>query len=338
MKILVVGAGLIGCERILAVQKLSEVDSSVSLMGAYDPDSDKLTVVGKKFQVPTIYDFDTALKMGPDWVFICTPHDVVIPIVRQAFGIGSHVLIEKPLGRSLKESQEIADSKPDNCNLYVGFNYRFFAGVEALLQDCRAKKFGKLISVTLTLAHGNAPGMEKSWKLDPVKCGGGCLIDPGVHLLDVINQLSTGTVHLDSIKSWSGFWNTGIEEEAHLLLHDDNGTIFNAQISLNRWKSTFKLEVNGTEGYGIVEGRGRSYGPQSYRTGVRWGWLSGKSQVESEIVVVDKDNCENSFLKETIMVLSETIHYPMPCNHSEALSVMKLLDKCQQQITNTGVF
>lgn len=74
-------------------------------------------------------------------------------------------------------------------------------------------------------------------------------------------------------------------------------TIFNTQISLNRWRSTFKIEVNGTEGYGVVEGRGKSYGPQSYRTGTRWGWQSGKSQAQSEILMVDKDPCEDSFLQ-----------------------------------------
>jgi hypothetical protein len=92
------------------------------------------------------------------------------------------------------------------------------------------------------------------------------------------------------------------------------------------------LEVNGTEGYGIVEGRGRSYGPQSYRTGVRWGWQSDKSQAESEILVVDKDTCEDSFFKETLSVLGESKNYSSPCNHSEALLVMELLEKCQEQI------
>lgn len=330
MKILIVGAGLIGCERIAAVKKIAEMNSFVSLMGAYDPDTKKLAIVGQKFQIPIIYDLDIALRMKPDWIFICTPHNVVVPIIQRAFGVGANVLVEKPLGRSLQECQEIINGKPAHCKLYVGFNYRFFAGVEALLRDCQAEKFGKLISVNLILGHGNAPGMENSWKLDPVKCGGGCLIDPGVHLLDLICELAIGTVHLDYVRSWSGFWNTGIEEESHLLLHDDNGTIFNTQVSLNRWRSNFKLEVNGTEGYGIVEGRGRSYGPQSYRTGVRWGWQFIKSQADSEILVIDRDPCEDSFIKDTLAVLDSKKYNIPACNHLGALAVMELLEKCKQ--------
>ena len=333
MNILIVGAGLIGCERIAAVKKISEMtQGKISLMGVYEPDPERRALAEKKFQAPMVDNSDVALQQRPDWVFICTPHDVVIPIIQQAFKVDANVLVEKPLGRSLKECQKITGNKPHHCKLYVGFNYRFFAGIEAALMDCKEKKFGKLISVNLTLGHGNSPGMEKSWKLDPIRCGGGCLIDPGVHLLDLILKISSGPLFLDSAKSWSGFWNTGIEEESHILLHDVSGTIFNAQVSLNRWKSTFRLEINGVEGYGIVEGRGRSYGPQSYRTGVRWGWLSGKSQDESEITVIDKDNGEDSFFKETLAVLGESTSIVVPCNHTEAEEVMELLEECRKAI------
>jgi predicted dehydrogenase len=335
VKILIVGAGLIGCERIMAVKKIAELNTNISLLGVYEPNPERRELVGNKFQVPMLDNLDAALLQYPDWVFICTPHDVVIPIIKQAFKVNANVLIEKPLGRSLQECRAITDNKPPHCKLYVGFNYRFFAGIEAALKDCRDNKFGKLISVNLTLGHGNAPGMEKSWKLDPIKCGGGCLIDPGVHLLDLILEISSSQLFLDYANSWSGFWNTGIEEETHLLFHDDKGTIYNAQVSLNRWKSNFRLEINGTEGYGIVDGRGRSYGPQSYRTGTRWGWQSGKSQAESEILVIDNDSCEDSFFKETLTILNEFVPIVHPCNHSEAEIVMELLENCQKLLNKS---
>lgn len=334
MKILVVGAGLIGCERIAAVQKISELTfGQTSLIGFYEPDPVRRESVEKKFQVNSVNNLDSALQNRPEWVFVCTPHDAVLPIIKKAFEIKANVLVEKPLGRSLKECQEIINSKPNDIKLCVGFNYRFFSGIERALKDCKEGKFGKLISVNLTLGHGNSPGMEKSWKLDPIKCGGGCLIDPGVHILDLILNISQNNIFLDSIKIWNGFWNTGIEEEAHILLHNEDETIFNAQISLNRWRSTFRLEINGTEGYGIVEGRGKSYGEQSYRIGKRWGWQAGKSQAASEELVISNYDCNDSFLKETISVLNLDIKEyrstSNPCNYTEAVNIMELLEKCR---------
>jgi len=335
MKIGIIGGGLIGQERLQAIEYITKnIDNNIKLLCVFDSNKDVLEKIKQKYNIPTVSFIDEMWLLKPDWVFICTPHDMIKPLIKLAFQNGTNILVEKPLGKSLEECNEIISCKPDNLKLHVGFNYRFFAGVEALLKDCSENKFGKLISVNMTLAHGNAPGMEKSWKLDPIKCGGGCLIDPGVHLLDLILNMSSGNVSVENVKSWSGFWNTGIEEETHLLLSDSNGTIFNTQISLNRWRSTFKLEINGTEGYGIVEGRGRSYGNQSYRTGVRWGWQSGKSQIDSENIVVENYNCVDSFIKETISVLnlSDCNSTSKACDYNEAKNVMSLLNECQQKI------
>jgi len=335
MKVAIIGAGLIGCERISALQKISKIHDEVEISAVYDPDSNVRCNAFKKFNTPICKELDLALSNKPDWVFICTPHHVAGEIIKKSFEAGANVLVEKPLGRNLPECDEIIKYKPKDRELFVGFNFRFFAGIDAALKDCRMGKFGKLISVNLVLGHGNSPGMEKSWKLDPSQCGGGCLIDPGVHLLDLILNISSGPIDIKCVKTWRGFWNTGIEEEAHIIMSDINHTIFNTQISINKWRSTFRLEINGTEGYGIVEGRGRSYGRQIYRTGVRWGWqsqefISNISQAISEVVVIDNDPCDDSFVNETSAILGLKTFNSMPCDYIKARQVMSLLDRCYQ--------
>jgi predicted dehydrogenase len=70
MNILIVGAGLIGCERIAAVKKISEMTQrKISLMGVYEPDPERRALVEKKFQIPMADNFDVALQQHPDWVF-----------------------------------------------------------------------------------------------------------------------------------------------------------------------------------------------------------------------------------------------------------------------------
>ena len=90
-----------------------------------------------------------------------------------------------------------------------------------------------------------------------------------------------------------------------------------------RWKNTFRIEVNGTEGYGVLEGRGKNYGVQEYRRGLRWGWLSGKPQGETEELVVT-DLCVDSFYKETKSLL---FHGSDNCDGVSALDVMELYSK-----------
>ncbi len=333
MKIAIVGAGLIGTERIEAIQHLAAADGSIELSYVVDHSETIRQRVKGKYRTHTAADLEAALSAHPDWIFICTPHDVAPELAIRALESGANVLIEKPIGRTLAECDAIIAAMSPQTKLNVGFNYRFFSGIEAAILDAKAGHFGKLISVNFTLGHGNSPGMENSWKLSAARCGGGCLIDPGVHLLDLILELAQGEVSVSAARIWDGFWNTGIEEEAHILLADETPTIFNLDISLVRWRSTFRLEINGVDGYAIVEGRGRSYGPQTYRRGKRWGWQDGVSQAESEEVVVDSDVCSDSFVRETALVLGMggPIMAPslQPADHMQARRVMDLLSRIQ---------
>ena len=347
MKIGIIGAGLIGAERIDALLKLSKFTSGqIMLTKVVDIDSNALNSIHKKFGIQISNDVMSIFSEKPDWIFICTPHIFIKPLVLKCFEHGCHVLVEKPLGRSLAECDEILDKKPEHINLMVGFNYRFFNGVEALLADLKNKKFGKLISVNMILGHGNSPGMENSWKLSKEQCGGGCLIDPGIHLIDLARIISSSSpLRFKGGSTWTGFWETGVEEEAHLLMKNDNNVIFNLQISLNRWRSSFFLEVNGEDGYGIVEGRGRSYGLQSYKTGRRWAWMDGINQAESEKFIVEPYIADNSFLKETASILgikiiadsSSSESLQSACNYIEARDNMEILNICQEELAIPSV-
>lgn len=324
MKVGILGAGLIGSERVLAVQECQKIDPSIIISGVFDPDVERLQTIQEKFGVRTFYSEEEFWNSNNDWVFLCLPHHLIFDKCFRAFKQDANILVEKPLGRNLKECESIVLNKPRHLRLHVGFNYRFFDGVEALLKDCVNKKFGDLVSVNMILGHGNAPGMENSWKLNKEKCGGGCLIDPGIHLIDLMKEIGGDQIQVQSANFWSGIWNTDIEEEVHIILSDERKTIFNLQTSLNRWRSAFKIEVNGTTGYGVVEGRGRSYGEQTYRIGKKWGWREGKSQAESEILVIESD-CSNSFIKETKNILLG--NKVRACNDLESLSNMELLDE-----------
>ena len=334
MKIVIVGGGLIGAERIEAIQRLVAEGASIEVTRVVDPSDVVRARVEAKYGAPTSVDLEAALSTQPDWIFVCTPHDVATGLAIRALEYGANTLIEKPVGRTLAECDTILAKKSPQTKLNAGFNHRFYPGIEAAILDAKAGHFGKLISVNMTLSHGNSPGMENSWKLNAVRCGGGCLIDPGVHLLDLALQLAEGDITVSAARIWKGFWKTGIEEEAHVLLGDDAGVTFSLEVSLVRWRSTFGLQINGVDGYAIVEGRGRSYGPQTYRRGKRWGWQAGTSQAETEELVVDRDPGADSFVRETACVLGvrplAVGRSLLPCDHKQARRVMQLLDQIQR--------
>lgn len=324
MKVGMAGLGLIGKERLLALGRLRSEGYDIEITGIHDPYSKDLQYLSEKYNVNIFPVFDKLLKENPDWVFIATPHDIAVNLTKKSLENNLKVLIEKPLGRNLEEAKELYNLCKNKNDLWVGFNYRFFDGVNALLNDVVENKFGKLISINFVLGHGCSPNITDGWKLDPVKAGGGCLIDPGIHFIDLARIITKNKLQMIKGMFWNGFWNTGIEEECHLLLKGDS-CVVNMQISIVKWKSTFRIEVNGEDGYGIVEGRNRSYGNQTYITGKRWGWQNSSSQKDSEILVCES-NGEDVFYNETkALLFPDKNDIIKPCDLEEGISNMELL-------------
>ncbi len=336
MKICQIGAGLIGRERIAAVMHLARAGGNIDLCGVYDPFLKEPPELLQKNSLRLAGSMEEIFSAQPDWIFISTPHDVGAEIAKDALRRGHNVLLEKPMGRNLAEAEKILACAVRENQLFIGCNYRFYEGIHAMLLDLRKKLFGNIISINMVLGHGGNPKDKTGWKLDPEKAGGGVLIDPGIHLLDLCQCMFAGDVQVKHALSWDGFWNTGIEEEAQVLMQSGR-SIINLQLSVVRWRSTFRIEINGDEGYGIVEGRGRSYGCQKYIRGKRWGWMSGKPQKETEEVVVETEGDAVFQLETAALLAGNTGDGIGACNGQEALASMKLLQACRQYAGLPGV-
>jgi predicted dehydrogenase len=328
-KVAIFGAGLLGRERIKAVRLLRERGLDVAVSGVYDPFLADAPKVLADLDVPAYADPAAIWANRPDLVVIATPHDIAPEITVTALGHGLNVLLEKPMGRGMAEAELIFAQQRHPGQLWVGFNYRFFEGLSAALADLRAGAFGKLISINMLLGHGHQPGAEQSWKLDPIKAGGGCLIDPGIHLLDLCHYFAGPAVRAVGGTTWSGYWNTGIEEECNLLL-DADGVAINLQVSIVRWRSTMRIELHGTEGYAIITGKNRSFGPQTYVRGPRWGWRAGCTQADSERTIVETSG-EAVFADELAGLLwPRPDAVAQPCDADGGMASMRLLADCRR--------
>jgi predicted dehydrogenase len=328
----IIGGGLIGRERLDAVRRLARSGLPVEIVGVCDADPALLVKTTAEYGIAGFATPDTLLAQQPELTIVALPHDVAVPVTMAALAAGGRVLLEKPMGRDLGEAEALFEAGADR--LWVGFNYRFFAGIRRAIQDARQGAFGRLIGVDILMGHGCAPGQEKTWKLDPDRAGGGCLIDPGVHLLDLALLLGGALPDRCAGTSWKGFWNTGIEEDVRLLLSMGELAV-SVQVSVVRWRSTFRMELHGTDGYGVVNGRSRSYGGQSYVTGRRWGWRNAASQAASETLELESDGSD-SFAAELQALLwpddGPGREWPAVCSAAEALRVMQLLERVRGEL------
>jgi predicted dehydrogenase len=283
LRILVVGHGLIGRKRTAAVRKLA-ASRRVVLAGTVDPVCDDPSA---ETGAPHFRAFDEVPAGDYDAAVIAVPHDVATPTATSILDAGLPVLVEKPLGITVEEASALRTAaegvgKPS----FVGYNYRYLPAVSRLLEAVAADRLGRLRTLDLMIGHGGHPGSAEGWKLDPVRAGGGVLLDPGVHLLDLLQRLAPGAT-CSHVGATRGFWGTGIEEDVVATFEADH-LLATVRISHIRWVNTFRIEAVGEDGYAIVEGRGGNYGPMTLRIGRRWAWAdpdaNGASQRETEEV------------------------------------------------------
>jgi predicted dehydrogenase len=329
IRVAVIGAGLIGKERLDAIRGLRSAGRPVELVGVFDADVTVCRAAAERYGTMPLDSIAAVLAARPDWAMIALPHDTAVQVAEQVLRAGVKVLLEKPMGRDLAEAERLLQIGGDR--LKIGFNYRFFRGIEKAVTDVRSGRLGELVSVEFELGHGCAPGQEKTWKLDPVRAGGGCLIDPGVHLLDLCLRLAPQGLKPVGGASWSGFWKTGIEEEVSLIL-DAGSFCMKVRVSVVSWRSTFHMRINGTNGYATVTGRNRSYGPQVYTVGKRWGWREAQSQAASEVIEIEDDGLD-VFERETEALLfgeKAEGEWPAIATAEEGFAVMNLLDEVRQ--------
>jgi predicted dehydrogenase len=117
-------------------------------------------------------------------VVIATPSALHAEQCFQAFEAGVAVFCQKPLGRSAGEVEAVlAAARRADRLLGVDLSYRHTAAAQAIRERVIGGELGELFAADLMFHNAFGPGA--GWFWDPKLSGGGCLIDLGVHLVDL---------------------------------------------------------------------------------------------------------------------------------------------------------
>jgi predicted dehydrogenase len=124
------------------------------------------------------------LAMELDGLVIATPSALHADQAVAALERGFAVFCQKPLGRTAGETRRVvAAARRRDLHLGVDLSYRHMEGVQRIRQLVQAGGLGQVYAVDLVF-H-NAYGPDKPWFYDPLLAGGGCVIDLGIHLVDL---------------------------------------------------------------------------------------------------------------------------------------------------------
>jgi predicted dehydrogenase len=119
-----------------------------------------------------------------DGVVIATPSALHAEQAITALERGVAVFCQKPLGRTAEETRRVVEAaRSANRLLGIDLSYRFINGLSKIHALCRAGELGEIFAADLVF-H-NAYGPDKAWFYDGKLSGGGCVIDLGIHLVDL---------------------------------------------------------------------------------------------------------------------------------------------------------
>lgn len=175
------GTGWIGRHRMEAML----ASGAVEAIAISDPSADCAAEAARLApEARIVGSLDAMLALDLDGVVIATPSALHAEQAIRALGAGKAVFCQKPLGRTAAETQAVVDAARDADRLLgVDLSYRHTAAMQAIAAHLRSGALGTLFAIDLTF-H-NAYGPDKPWFYDPAQSGGGCVVDLGVHLVDL---------------------------------------------------------------------------------------------------------------------------------------------------------
>jgi predicted dehydrogenase len=175
------GLGWIGTSRLEAVAA-----SGAGIVSAIaDSSPERMAAAKERWPGAVPADsLDALLDLDLDGIVIATPSALHADQCGRALARGFAVFCQKPLARTAAETLRVIDAaRAADRLLGVDLSYRHVAAVQAVRDAVRSGAAGRLYAADLVF-H-NAYGPDMGWARDPALAGGGCIIDLGIHLVDL---------------------------------------------------------------------------------------------------------------------------------------------------------
>ena len=122
-----------------------------------------------------------------DIAIVCVPHIYHLDICKILIANSKHFILEKPPARNHKETLELLNVLKDYNKKVTINHFRRFLHITKFIKDAiNTRRFGKLLSFDWEEGHPWAWDVASDSFWDPIKSGGGVLIDTGSHVFDLL--------------------------------------------------------------------------------------------------------------------------------------------------------
>lgn len=250
--------GLIGCGVVHGTHAdaLENIEGA-EFAGVYDALSERAEATAKKYGVAACKSPDDLFQMV-DAVSICVPSGLHAAIGIAAAKAGKHVLCEKPIDTTYDRALNLVEACEEaKVKLGVISQHRFATDIKKLHELAQDGSFGRLLQGDCynkwyrSQAYYDSGDWRGTWELD----GGGCLMNQGVHYIDMIQWVMGGVKAVQAQTRTQAHERIEVEDIANVLVEYKNGAIGVIQGSTSFYPGfAERLEVHGVYGSAVIEG------------------------------------------------------------------------------------
>jgi len=243
-----IGSGGIGEIHCRAYRELA--DTFPTVFSFCDSNRKRAEEQCKLFDGQAVYtDMEEAVHAKDvDILDICLPHDLHVKAMELAAPSGKHVILEKPMARSVAECDQIMDRiQSMNAVFMVAECWRFYPHIVKAIESIQAGDVGEVVLIeTCSMDHFLPP----SWRSKLSSMGGGALLDRGVHFVDMLVSLGGSIRSVFSVQSGRSWKEMEGEDTSVLTCLYESGAMASQIIS---WGVTQSFDrpfftVHGTRG------------------------------------------------------------------------------------------
>ena len=212
-------------------------------------------------------DYNSLLEEELDVLFVCLPNYLAPEVTISGLEANLHVFCEKPPGRTIEDIERVIDTErkhPELCLKY-GFNHRYHHSVREALRLVESQELGDVINLRGAYGKSKIISFDSTWRTERDLCGGGILLDQGIHMVDMMRLFAGEFTQVHSFIS-NDFWKHDVEDNAYALMRTEAGIVAMLHSSATQWRHRFQFEITLSRGQIILDGilsGSKSYGAET---------------------------------------------------------------------------
>ncbi len=251
----VIGCGGIADRRTIPGMMLSD---EVELVAVMDANMEAAQRVKEKYGAKYAFDKEEDLLAldEVECVYIASPVFCHKKQAELAAKAKKHILIEKPVGLTAAEAEEIAAiCEAEGVKLGVGFMMRFHAWHQKIKELIASGMIGEVVSCRsqFTCWYPEMPGV---WRQEAKLSGGGAMMDLGVHCVDLIRYITGLEATEAAGLCGNQVFKYNVEDAGCVIFRLENGATayVDANFNMPDAAAKSKLEFYGTRGSIFAQG------------------------------------------------------------------------------------